>query len=86
MPGLINTHVHLADLPERASDYSIYYRLTDTEHMETATENAVATLLAGISTVRNTGDYFPQPVYELRYRIRAGWFSNWQSTSIRGPT
>ena len=72
LPGLINTHVHLADLPERASDYSIYYRLTDTEHMETATRNAVATLLSGITTVRNTGDYFPQAVYDLRDRIRVG--------------
>jgi imidazolonepropionase-like amidohydrolase len=72
LPGLINTHVHLADVPERASDYSIYYRLTDADHNRTSTANAEITLLSGFTTVRNTGDYFPEFVYDLRDRIRAG--------------
>jgi imidazolonepropionase-like amidohydrolase len=72
LPGLINTHVHLADLPDRASDYSIYYRLTDAENTRTTAENAEITLLTGFTTVRNVGDYFPEFVYEIRDQIRAG--------------
>ena len=72
LPGLINTHVHLADLPERAVDYSVYYRLTDAENTRTTTENAEITLLTGFTTVRNVGDYFPQFVYDIRDLIRAG--------------
>jgi len=72
LPGLINTHVHLGDLPGRASDYSIYYRLTDAEHDETSIGNAETTLLTGFTTVRNVGDYFPEPVYLTREKVRAG--------------
>ena len=72
LPGLINTHVHLADVPERASDYSVYYRLTDAENTRTTTENAEITLLTGFTTVRNVGDYYPQFVYDIRDRVRAG--------------
>ena len=60
LPGLINTHVHLADLPERAGDYTVYYTLTDADNTRTATENAQVTLLTGFTTVRNVGDYFPR--------------------------
>jgi len=74
LPGLINTHVHLGDLPERASDYTIYYRLTETDHIKTAFANAETTLLTGFTTVRNVGDYFPEPVYFAREKIRAGEF------------
>ena len=72
MPGLINTHVHLNDIPERASDYTVYYRLTDADHARTTRANAAVTLLTGFTTVRNVGDYFPQPVYDLRDEIRSG--------------
>ena len=72
LPGLINTHVHLADVPERASDYPVYYRLTDADNTRTTTENAEVTLLTGFTTVRNVGDYFPQFVYDVRDRISAG--------------
>jgi imidazolonepropionase-like amidohydrolase len=72
LPGLINTHVHLADVPYYTHDFSIYYRLTDATLMQTATENAETNLLTGFTTVRNTGDYYPEFVYEIRSRIRAG--------------
>ncbi len=72
LPGLINTHVHLNDVPERAADYTVYYRLTDDDHVRTTTANAKVTLLTGFTTVRNVGDYFPQPVYDLRDKIRSG--------------
>ncbi len=72
MPGLINTHVHLNDVPERATDYTVYYRLTEADHELTTHANARTTLLTGFTTVRNVGDYFPQPVYDLRNEIRSG--------------
>jgi imidazolonepropionase-like amidohydrolase len=72
LPGLINTHVHLADIPDHAADYSIYYRLTDAENKRTTTENAKMTLLTGFTTVRNVGDYFPEFVYDIRDQIRTG--------------
>ncbi|NIS90753.1 MAG: amidohydrolase family protein [Woeseiaceae bacterium] len=72
LPGLINTHVHLADVPYYAHDYSIYYRLTDEKLMQTATENAEINLMTGFTTVRNTGDYYPEYVYDIRDEIRAG--------------
>ncbi len=72
LPGLINTHVHLNDVPERAADYTVYYRLTDDDHLRTTTANAKVTLLTGFTTVRNVGDYFPQPVYDIRDEIRSG--------------
>jgi imidazolonepropionase-like amidohydrolase len=40
--------------------------------MQTATENAETNLLTGFTTVRNTGDYYPEFVYKIRSRIRAG--------------
>jgi len=72
LPGLINTHVHLADLAQRASDYTVYYRLTETDHIETTVKNAETTLLIGFTTVRNVGDYFPLAVYDVRERITSG--------------
>jgi imidazolonepropionase-like amidohydrolase len=72
LPGLINTHVHLADVPYYTHDFSIYYRLTDTKLMQTATENAATNLLTGFTTVRNTGDYFPEFVYDIRELVLAG--------------
>ena len=72
LPGLINTHVHLNDVPERAADYTVYYRLTDNDHRRTTLTNARVTLMTGFTTVRNVGDYFPQPVRVIRERIQAG--------------
>jgi imidazolonepropionase-like amidohydrolase len=72
MPGLINTHVHLADVPYYTHDYSIYYGLTEEKLAQTATENAATNLMTGFTTVRNVGDYYPEPVYDIRREIRAG--------------
>jgi imidazolonepropionase-like amidohydrolase len=71
-PGLINTHVHIADLNDWGSDYTIYYRLTDARLLKQAKTNASQNLLTGFTTVRNVGDYFPHIVYDLRDEIRAG--------------
>jgi imidazolonepropionase-like amidohydrolase len=72
LPGLINTHVHLADVPYYTHDYSIYYRLTDETLRQTTTDNAANNLLTGFTTVRNVGDYYPDFVYAIRDEIRSG--------------
>ena len=72
LPGLINTHVHLSDVPYYTHDYSIYYGLSDEKLARTAAENAATNLLTGFTTVRNVGDYYPEPVYDIRDAIRAG--------------
>lgn len=72
LPGLIDTHVHIALLSEDSSDMEIYYRRTATETMRIAEENAINTLRAGFTTVRNVGDYFPAVIHDMKMREIAG--------------
>ena len=72
LPGLINTHTHLAGLAEDSSDYSVYYRRSADETRELTQKTAAQTLLTGFTTVRNVGDYFPNAIYDVREQIRAG--------------
>lgn len=72
LPGLINTHVHLAELPEDANDYTVYFRRTTDDHNNLALRTASVTLLTGFTTARNVGDYFPLSIYFARDRIAAG--------------
>ena len=72
LPGLIDTHVHLALLPEDADDYRIYLQRTveDTERL--AEENAEKVIRSGFTTVRQVGAYVPDVIRTLRERIDAG--------------
>ena len=72
LPGLINAHVHLAERPEDALDYGIYYRRTTEEHNRLVLELAKITLLSGFTTVRNVGDFFPDAIYYGRDQIGSG--------------
>ncbi|MEM7433011.1 MAG: amidohydrolase family protein [Pseudomonadota bacterium] len=72
LPGLINTHVHLATYPEDALDYSVYERRTDADHLRITLENAEITLKTGFTTVRNVGEFFPEPIYAGQELINAG--------------
>jgi imidazolonepropionase-like amidohydrolase len=72
LPGLVNTHVHLADVPDYTHDFSIYYSLSDETLIATVTGNAATNLLTGFTSVRNTGDYYPEYVYKIRDEVRAG--------------
>jgi len=72
LPGLIDTHTHLAINPEDSQDMTVYYRMTPEESLADATENARKTLLAGFTSVRNVGEYFPETVMELRRQIDQG--------------
>ncbi|MGI9271839.1 MAG: amidohydrolase family protein [Woeseiaceae bacterium] len=72
MPGLINTHVHLATKPEDAVDYSIYYtNKTDYFAQETLTFSEI-TLMTGFTTVRQVGAWFPEAITFGREQIDSG--------------
>lgn len=77
LPGLIDTHVHIALLAQDSSDMTIYYRRSVEETTRIAEDNAVRTLEAGFTTVRNVGDYFPAVVYDMKLREQEG--------SVRSP-
>ena len=62
LPGLIDTHTHIALYPDDSADMTIYYRRSIDESTRIARDNASATLLAGFTTIRNVGDYFPESV------------------------
>ena len=66
LPGLIDTHVHLALLSEDSGDMTIYYRREPEETRRITEENARKTLRAGFTTVRNVGDYFPGIVHDMK--------------------
>jgi len=77
LPGLIDTHTHIALNHDDSGDMTIYYRRTAAETMAITRKNAETTLLAGFTTIRNVGDYFPEAIVAARDEIRAG--------SIPGP-
>jgi predicted amidohydrolase YtcJ len=72
LPGLIDTHTHIALNHDDSGDMTIYYRRTAAETMAITRENAKTTLLAGFTTIRNVGDYFPEAIMAARDEIRAG--------------
>ena len=72
LPGLIDAHTHIAGYADDSSDLTIYYRRTVGESVAIARENAAKTLLAGFTTIRNVGDYFPEPVVIVRNEAREG--------------
>ena len=77
LPGLIDTHTHIALNHDDSSDLTVYYGRTMADNMAITVANADVTLKAGFTTIRNVGDYFPEAILEARKRIRAG--------EIRGP-
>jgi len=72
LPGLIDTHTHIALNHDDSSDLTIYYRRSTAETMAITVDNADTTLQAGFTTIRNVGDYFPEAIIETRDRIRQG--------------
>ena len=73
LPGLIDTHTHIAEPPDTA-DLSIYYTRTLEETIAIGRGNAAVTLGAGFTTVRNVGAYYGWAGREIRDRINAGEF------------
>ncbi|MGI9223962.1 MAG: amidohydrolase family protein, partial [Woeseiaceae bacterium] len=72
LPGLIDTHTHIALFAEDSSDLTVYYRRPMAETIAITERNAETTLNAGFTTVRNVGDYFPTAIVDVRDKIRAG--------------
>jgi imidazolonepropionase-like amidohydrolase len=72
LPGLIDTHTHIALYADDSADMTVYYRRSIDESSRIARENAKKTLLAGFTTVRNVGDYFPESVATVRNEARNG--------------
>jgi predicted amidohydrolase YtcJ len=72
LPGLIDTHTHIALNHDNSSDLTVYYRRTMADNMAITVANADVTLKAGFTTIRNVGDYFPEAIIEARKKIRAG--------------
>ena len=77
LPGLIDTHTHLAGNHDESSDLSLLYTRPLAETVDSAERNAKKTLAAGFTTVRNVGEYFPEAITVVREKIRAG--------SVPGP-
>ncbi len=72
LPGLIDTHVHMASLASDSADLEALYRRSREETTRIAEDNAEKTLDAGFTTVRNVGDYFPAVVLDLKRRTESG--------------
>ncbi len=72
LPGLIDLHTHLTELPEDTADLSVYFRRGEEEAARIAAENARATLFAGFTSVRNVGTYIAWSDRALRDAIAAG--------------
>ena len=72
LPGLLDLHTHLTDLPENTADFRIYPRRSPQDHLALARKNALATLQAGFTTVRDVGAYVGALDKELRDEIDAG--------------
>ena len=72
LPGLIDTHTHIALVHDDSSDLTVYYRRPMAETLAMTERNAEITLRSGFTTVRNVGDYFPTAIVEVREKIRRG--------------
>ena len=55
LPGLIDMHTHLVDRPGDTADLSVFYRRTLEDQVAFGRENAIATLMAGFTSVRDVG-------------------------------
>ncbi len=71
LPGLIDTHTHIALVPEDSGDLTVYYRRPFEETISMTEQNALLTINAGFTTIRNVADYFPTAIVDVRNRIRA---------------
>jgi imidazolonepropionase-like amidohydrolase len=72
LPGLIDMHVHITELPQDMADMTVYLRRTPEEQQALSRTQAEATLLAGFTTVRNVGVYTAWTDRDLRDAINRG--------------
>ena len=74
LPGLIDTHTHIAE-PADVADLSKFYTISDEENRAAAKVNANTTLMAGFTTARNLGSYVGWAGRDLRDRINSGEYA-----------
>ena len=72
LPGLIDLHTHITDIPENTADFTVYPRLSPAEHLAVARPNGRATLEAGFTSVRDVGTYVAGLDREMRDEIDSG--------------
>ncbi|MEC9415253.1 MAG: amidohydrolase family protein [Pseudomonadota bacterium] len=72
LPGLIDTHTHITDRAGDTADLSIYFKMDMDEVKKTAERNALITLNAGFTTIRNVGAYIAWSARDIRDRINRG--------------
>lgn len=72
LPGLINMHVHLLERAIDSVDYGVYFRNDSEVFHARVLEAAAMSLNTGFTTVRNVGDYLPEPIVFGREQIARG--------------
>ena len=73
LPGLIDTHTHITEKAGDTADLSIYFTMTRSEARRISEKNALTTLNAGFTSVRNVGAYIAWSARDLRDRINKGY-------------
>ncbi len=72
LPGLIDMHTHMTELPQDEADLRVFYTRTRDEAQAIGVANAGATLSAGFTTVRDVGTYIAWTDRILRDSIDRG--------------
>ena len=72
LPGLIDMHTHMTELPQDEADLKVFYTRTRDEAQAIGVANAGATLAAGFTTVRDVGTYVAWTDRILRDSIDRG--------------
>lgn len=72
LPGLLDTHTHIADADFDTVDLSIYYKRSREEQFAISKQNSEKTLAAGFTTVRNVGAYIGWAGRDIRDAINKG--------------
>ncbi len=72
LPGLIDMHTHLSDLPGDTADLRVYHRRSLEQQVAIGRVNARTTLLAGFTSVRDVGTYVAWSDRALRDEIARG--------------
>ncbi len=72
LPGFIDMHTHVMELPETITDLAVFLEHTLDYTLETGRGNAITTLDIGFTAVRNVGVYYGWTARQLRDEINAG--------------
>ena len=71
VPGLTDMHTHIVEMSDTA-DLSVYYKRTPDEQVANGRRNALVTLQAGFTSIRDVGTYIAFTDKTLRDEINAG--------------